>query len=450
MFLAVPVVEGQKIADPLIGIPVRLLVRPSARTPSIGQNIDLRVTLLDSRGNPANATGDVTVDLLIRPPSGAPIPLSEKISKGKSSDTQSYKPRLSGRYVVEAVDRAKRLMSDTYYFYVFPSSRADGSLPPRWWEEVAENRWLAAKPQPPSTRPARQPKATLRVGYYGGQDGVLADGRDAVDISVIYDSPDGAAAPDDIQVWFSQTVGEFDKKPLVIQRGTREGVARWTSKEPNRSATIDYVAPKTRFDVELPSSNKFKFIRQVVKLVPTVPLSISIIDRPQLIVQFVDAEGFVVQADRKRTVTLSVARSGVTVEPSTHSIDEGGGPVKAGITPVSLGTATIKIDSDNLISGSTTVDISVGIGSLILFSLLGGLAGGGLAYLREKTKLELKLAGGVAGGLVLTAIYVFGAIPMVGPSAPSNLVAAVAIALIGGYVGTAVLDWVWAKLSKGS
>jgi hypothetical protein len=137
------------------------------------------------------------------------------------------------------------------------------------------------------------------------------------------------------------------------------------------------------------------------------------------------------------------------VAPATHAIEEGGGPVRATVTPSSLGTARIQIDSENLINGSTTVDIQVGVGSLIVLSLFGALAGGGLAYVRDRKALPLKLLGGVAGGFVLAAIYVFGVVPMAGAAVPLNAISAVVLALVGGVMGIAVIDWAWAKLSKG-
>lgn len=445
LVLAARPTEAQKIAATLTGVPVRAGVQPSVRTPAMNQSLTLIVTLLDGQARPANATRDVDLEITIRPPSGAVVKFSKKIPAGKSSDTQAYTPRFAGRYVVDVVDKSGRLLADSSSFFVF------GKRAARWWGEADPGRWLMAKPPPPPPpRPApAKAKATLHVGYYGGRDGVSADGNDAVEISVIYDDEAGGAAPEDISVWFRYSAGAIDKRPLVIPKGERLGEAKWTSKEAVQAATIDFVAPTQKYQIDLPPANTFKFVRQVVGMKPIVSPIISIVDRPDITVHFVDVNGYVVKADRKRSVTFSVSQSGVTVAPATFAIEEGGGPVRATITPASFGTAKIQIDSENLINGSTAVEIQVGLGSLIFLSFFGALAGGGLAYVRDRKALPLKLLGGVAGGFVLAAIYVFGVVPLAGAAMPLNAISAFVMSLIGGVMGIAVIDWAWGKLSKG-
>jgi hypothetical protein len=56
----------------------------------------------------------------------------------------------------------------------------------------------------------------------------------------------------------------------------------------------------------------------------------------------------------------------------------------------------------------------------------------------------------MAGGFVLTALYVFGvALPFVSLQLPSNTIVVIAVSLIGGFAGsTAVLEWGWKKLKS--
>ena len=450
LIFTLPRTEAQKVAETLTGVPIRLRIRSSAPTPAVNQELKLVVTLLDGQGQPANAKGRVEAEIFVRPPSGAREKFSETINSGASSDTQSYTPRAVGRYTVDVVDKAGRLLADASSFYVFAKTlHRKSGLPPNWWMGADQARWLAAKPPPPITpRSQSRKKATLHVNYDGGPEGVLADGNDAVKISVIYDDGEGGAAPEDVRVWFRHSAGKIDNRPLVVPKGEHLGEARWTSKDAVRAATIEYIAPTQQFELDVPAANTFKFIRHVVRLSPIVSPMISIIDRPEITVHFVDVNGMAVKADRARSVTFSVIQPGVTVSPATHTVAEGGGPVRATITPASLGTAKIQIDSENLVIASTTVDIQVGIGSLIYLSLLGALAGGGLAYVRDRKKLPLKLMGGLAGGFVLAAI-VFGVVPLSGAALPTNAVAVIVISLVGGWKGIDVIDWTWAKLSKG-
>jgi len=441
LVLAASQIAAQKIATPTMDVPVRIQIRPNVATPSINQTIQLVVTLLNGQGKPASARGDVNLEITVRPPTGAAVKLSEKVSSGTAMDMQTYTPKAAGRYVVEVTDRAGKLLADSTSFYVFNRRSF------KWWEEGDPGGWLVAKPPPPPP-PRAAAKPTLHVSYDGGRDGVPADGNAAVEIKVVYDDEAGGGAPEDIKVWFRHSAGSIDNRPLVIRRGGFLGEARWTSKDAVKAATIDFVAPMQKYHVDLPPSNTFKFIRQVVAMKPIISPSVSIVDRPEIIVHFVDVEGFNVQADRQRSVTFSVAQSGVTVAPATQVVPEGGGPVRATITPGALGTSKIQIDSENMINGSTAVEIQVGVGSMIILSLLGALAGGGLAYVRDRKALQLKLLGGLAGGFVLAAIYVFGVVPLAGAAVPLNAISAFVLALIGGVMGIAVLDWAGAKLSK--
>lgn len=439
--------HAQKVAEALAGVPIRLAVRASTATPAVGQKLELIVTLLDGDGRPAMARSTVQCAILVRTPSSGLTNMEETLKAGASSDTQEYTPRAVGRYAVEVIDKAKRLQMGATSFYVFPRSVPKRSaLPPKWWMEAGEPRWLAAKPPPPVDQiVTRRPnKAKLSVGYAAGEAG----GADAVNISVAYDDDNGGGAPEDIRVWFRYSTGEIDKRPLVIPRGGQLGEAVWTSKLPVPAVTIDYVAPKERFDVDIPAANTFHFVPPVVRLAAFVPPTISILDKPDMTVHFVDGRGNSVRSDRQREVTFTVMQSGVTVSPTKQSVAAGEGPIQVKITPASLGTAKIKIDSIGLNSDGITVAVEVGIGSLIYLSLLGGLAGGGLAFVKDRRNLPLKLLGGIAGGFVLAATYVFGLAPLSSAILTQNAVAAFAISLVGGWAGFAVIDWTWSKLSK--
>lgn len=437
-------------------VPIRLSVKPSTATPQVGQRIDLVVTLIDRKGRPAAASGDINVRIVATLPSGAKRELGERISRGASSDTQSFTPEASGRHVIDVFDRAGKLLADSNSFWALPRNtgvQRRSAMPTKWWMMPSQPAWLAAKPEaPPDLEPVRPPARpaplpVLHVDYRGGPQGVAADGNDAVKVSVIYDDGRGGAAPADIRIWFRISNGEIDKKPLLLAKNTVLAEGRWTSTYPIQDATIDYVSPKLGFVIDAPQTNKFDFIRQVVGMSHTFPKFVSIIERPKVAVQFVDSGLAVVGTREKRTVNFAVTQSGVAVEPATVEVEPGDISAHATLVPVSLGTSRIQIDSDNLIVGKVVADVEVGLGSAVLLSLLSGLLGGAVSWARDKKALALKLAGGVAGGLVLAAVYVFGLVPIGGQTLPLNTLAAIVVSLVGGFAGTAVLDWAWGKFS---
>jgi hypothetical protein len=116
------------------------------------------------------------------------------------------------------------------------------------------------------------------------------------------------------------------------------------------------------------------------------------------------------------------------------------------LLPASFGESLIEIESDGLRNGSVQYQVKVTIGEQIVACLIGGLIGGCLAFLKSRKYVALRLLGGVAGGFILTAIYVFGALPLVNLQFARNTVAVIAVSLVGGYAGTAVLEWGWKKL----
>jgi hypothetical protein len=437
---------GQKLPQyrvQVAGIPLKLMIRPSAKTVGPNQNVKLVVSLLDGDGKPAKARERTKVRITVTEPNGRKVRLSETIDKGDTADTQSYTPRTPGRYTILAEDEADALLSDLYSFYVLPVPVRRGASLYRFDATPA---WLLAKPPPPpppQPPPAGRPRVFLE--FLARAEGVLSDGKDAATIAATYISSDGAPAPSDIHVWLRRSHGDFDAKPLVIKQGEYEGRVLWTSQWPVKDATVEFVSVTAGCVIEGPRSFQTSFIRQVDGIRPIGPPSFSLTEHPQLTVWFVDHTGQLIKVDKRRTVTFSARDTGIIVTPSEAVVDPGGGPVTVKLTPVSLGQSVVQIDSEGLRSGSTTYSVNITVGWLIAIAMLGGLVGGCIAFAKERTARMLKVIGGIAGGFVLTSVYVFGAVPLA-TALPINPISVTVVSLIGGYSGTKVLDWAWGKL----
>jgi len=149
-----------------------------------------------------------------------------------------------------------------------------------------------------------------------------------------------------------------------------------------------------------------------------------------------------IKPDKKRTISFTVKDIGVTVSPQEMTIGPDDNPQAALLTPVSPGMASIQIATDGLRHGATDFSTDVTIGWVVLTVLFGGLTGAGLSYLQMREKPALKFGGGAVGGFVLASAYVLGAVPMM-PALPLNSISAAASSVVGGWVGTGVLDWMW-------
>lgn len=440
--------SARQYAEKVAGMPLKISIRPSTRTPTVNQRVDLIVALLDGNDKPAKAASDVQITITVADPSGKTTTLTVTIKSGMAIETQSITPRSPGRYILEVTDQAKKLLSDKYSFYARQMPvKAKASLVPSGRSFA----WFAAKPAPfaaaPAASTAVQPRLILEL--LARTEGVLSDGKDSATVSATYLGEDGLGAPQDIQVWFRRSHGDLDRRPLVIAKGGMEGRVLWTSKWPVEDASIDFVSATPRCNVDEPRSFKASFVNRVDGIVATGPHVFSLAEKPTITVNFLDHDGNTMKADRPRTVTFSLKDTGITVSPTETHLAVGGGPVTATLSPVSLGHSTIQIDSDGMRNGSTVFEVTVTIGSLILLALSLGFLGGALSYIRTRKDPLLRLMGGLAGGFVLAALWVFlGLVPIVRAVVPLNFISVALFSLIGGYVGTPVLDWAWGQMKK--
>ncbi|MBI4471642.1 MAG: hypothetical protein HY646_03175 [Acidobacteria bacterium] len=111
--------------------------------------------------------------------------------------------------------------------------------------------------------------------------------------------------------------------------------------------------------------------------------------------------------------------------------------------------AELQIDSAGLRQESVTYAIQVTYWALLIACLIGGLFGGSLSFLQNRKAPLLRLLGGVAGGFVLSAFYVFGDIPaFVQIALARNTITVLAVSLVGGYGGASILEWALKHIKK--
>lgn len=191
------------------GIPFKLSIRPASHTVRVGQNVELIVAIQDSQGQPVPLKQDFKARITVTEPSGRVVLLSERISAGRTSDTQSYTPRSTARHSVEAKDPSGQLLSDKYSFLLLAGNRAGAHkscyvLPEEGWWAAAARGGVAAKPAPepspaPRVRTARA-KPKLYLELLAREEGVMADGEDCATVVATYVGEDGQSpAPVDFQ-----------------------------------------------------------------------------------------------------------------------------------------------------------------------------------------------------------------------------------------------------------
>jgi hypothetical protein len=444
--------QFREYALKVAGQPLKIRTRPNVPNPPAGRKIYIVVTLLDEKGNPAKALKDENIVINVTEPSGKVRVLSEKINRGKVSDTHEYTPPTSGNYLLEAKDEKKILYSDKYQFFVpgrmtSPAPRPNASLFPGF----------AARQEPGVASFFQDPisGAKIYLAVLSREEGILADGKDAAQVTATFADDEGKAAPVPIRLLFQRGGGDLDSNPFVIPKDAYEGRANWTSTS-SASASLEFLNSSPQYTVEGNKKFTVKFIQGVDGLSNAIgPESFSFLQRPTLTVFFVDHLGRSVTTDRKRTVTFAAGNSNVRPDPSSVEVPAGSPSATVTLVPASTGSTTIRIDSGDLRNGTQTYTVTVTNWWLGLTCLLGGMFGGGLSLLHKPPHHSAKrlpmaivsrLFGSVAGGFVLATLYMFGNVPgLLKVDIARNLVSALAVSLVGGFGGISILQWALTK-----
>ena len=113
--------------------------------------------------------------------------------------------------------------------------------------------------------------------------------------------------------------------------------------------------------------------------------------------------------------------------------------------PTWLGTDTIEAVVANYKPEPIKVVIT---GWLVLgLCVAGGVAGGLAAFKKFKDSWPWRMFSGILGGAVLCWLYVYLGLPNIDANIAHNTFSVFFVAAIGGYGGTAVLDWAVQKFS---
>ena len=280
----------------------------------------------------------------------------------------------------------------------------------------------------------KEPVLHISAGDVGGT--YFANGKDAVTISVIYESPDLMPAPGPIHVWFRWVNGMLDPQPVVIEKGTFSGVTHLTCLRPG-DVKVDFVSSTPPYPVEGDADVTAHFVPPLVALLG--PEKLSIIDNTPVMIVFLDGQKNPVAPGKKWTVTLHSKQSKLHFGPESFDVPDNSPMGSAQLLPVSWGNDTVEaVVADYnpeplpiVVTGWMVVGLCLG----------GGIAGGLVAFNKFKDSWYWRVFLGILGGAALSWMYVFLALPNVGVNLAHSIVSVLFVSMIGGYLGTTVLDF---------
>ena len=436
---------------------------------TVGAKSQIQVALLNADNQPVPAKEDSQFEVTIAPPSGASVSQPLVIKAGQSIAQFDFSPAQAGvtsitvRPIGGGVVRPNQTV-----IVVRPPAKSvktkkrknpQGSLVWPGWGTAGERPWAAAttrlgfrtvavsldssasSPGPKGPGTPQPPSPVLHIFVDNIADPHYATGKDAAVISAIYDSPDLSPAPTDIDIYFQLTTGSLDPPPpLKIPKGSFKATTQLTSTSP-ADVHVTFGNSTPAYSPQGDTDFTIHFVAPLVHV--NVPDTLSVVDNPSITVDFRDEHGNQISTGQSYQVSLHSEQSKLRIVPNPFQPPTG----HADLFPVSVGSDTI----DAAVTNYPTQKLDIVItGWLVLgLCLAGGVAGGLAAYNKFKGSWLWRIFLGILGGAILCWLYIYLALPSVNVNIAHNTFSVFFVALLGGYAGTASLDFAAKKLGLG-
>jgi len=421
-----------------------------------GSTVQVQIALINMENKAITARDDWKCDVSIRFPSGKTVDQVAWIKKNGLSGQFEFtadEPGLVSVFVrpvskeirgdkldviVQAPKRPAGKKSSASIQPTLPLPTADIEIEPNCSVKNSAGFKLARFESPQNSEPhsaggKRKPVLHISAGDVGGT--YFANGQDAATISAIYESPDLSPAPGDIHVWFHWVNGTLDAQPLLIKKDAFSGVTHLTSVRPG-DVRLNFVSSTPPYQVEGDTDITAHFVPPFVALLG--PDKLSIIDNSPVMVVFLDGQKNPIAPGKKWAVTLHSKESKLHFGPESFEIPGNSPMGSAQLLPVSWGNDTVEA----VVADYSPQPLPVAVTGWMVVGLClgGGIAGGLAAFNKFKGSWYWRVFLGILGGAVLTWMYVFLALPNVGVGLAHSVVSALFVSVIGGYLGTTVLD----------
>jgi len=416
-------------------MPVKLDVQADWHAAPPGEQVPIRIRLLDAANRPAKAPKTLVVLLQARLASGEVKSLrTAELQPGDTSKDLTVTPPGAGLVYIWA--KNSELLPGGAYVAV----RARAKPVPR------ATSLPGATPLPP-LQEAPLARALPRLALrYSPDRKFLANGKDAATIQAFLLS-DPASVASEIRLNLYDSSGTLQPKPLAIPLGRESGQATLTFTSPG-AVTVEFLGSMPAATVDGDKRLQIEFMPAITRIaLESSPPGISLVDTADLVATLTDDQGRPIATDAPRHVIFAIASG--RGEMTREELDIAPGQFEARTTfrPVWLGRSEVSAATPNLLMVSAPVQVSAPTG-LLLFSLAGGLAGGYLSYLKQKRAGPKRIAIGLVTGFVFYWACLFLGLASVGHAVAVNPMSAFALSTLGGWMQTEVFTFLKSRLVK--
>ncbi len=421
--------------------PVKMRVEAEGKNFRSEEPVEIQVTCLDADNNKAEVKQDYTITVLTHLPSGKVDTARVTIPAGEAAQKVIMKFEESGIIHVQA--QHDRLLQGETFIQVKTKHKERGEAQPQKRNGAAEENEafsLSAREQI-SLQGASSYALTLR---YSPQRTLLADGKDQATIQAfVLNNDDSSAA--EIRVRLFSSGGALSPQPLIIPAGQDVGTATLTSKDP-QAITVEYVSATP--PAELRGENKMQIVfgPPISQLgVDASPPVITLVDKSDLVVKLLDSSNTPVATDVPRKISFTIEAGRGDIETKELTIAAGSFEARTSFRPTWRGNVRIIAATPNL--QTAPVELKVALPILILsLSVIGAAIGGVIAYWREQEPKWWRIVLGLVTGFVFYWAFVFGVLPLISREIVLNPLSALALSVIGGWLGTEVFNMVLKRL----
>lgn len=229
--------------------------------------------------------------------------------------------------------------------------------------------------------------------------------------------------------------GMLDAQPVLIEKGAFSGMTHLTSLRPG-DVSAKFVSSTPSYVVEGEAQVTAHFVPPLIALLG--PEKLSIVDNTPVMIVFLDGQNNPVSPGKKWTVTLHSKQSKLHFGPESFEVPDNSPMGSAHLLPVSWGNDTVEAVVEDYRPHPLAVTVTGWV--VVGLCLAGGIAGGLVAFNKFKDSWYWRVFLGILGGAVLSWMYVFLALPNLSVDLAHSLVSVFFVSIIGGYLGTAVLD----------
>jgi hypothetical protein len=243
-----------------------------------------------------------------------------------------------------------------------------------------------------------------------------------------------------------QNGGKLEPDTLLLPKGQYEGKAVVTA---NRAGlvTVERVNTKPGVTVDGINPLQIQFAPPIVGQQLHITERITLVDNPQLTVRLVDEQGKPVSTDEPRQVKVLIESGAGKLKKEVLTIASNTYEASTEFRPYTPGSVKFLASSEGLLDATAPLKVTWPV-LLLCVSGVGGLAGGLLAaWVRKKELLSRRLITGLITGFVFywAALFLTGfvGLPRV---LVLNLLSAIALSVIGGWLGIEVFALVLKRL----